>query len=111
MVWEKLGVLTIVGLGMPSGVYMLNECLSWKFKSLSTRKLCEDHTITRVTGTTFDGGNKATVVCKHNTYWTTPASNKILLHRMAFNIRHTWVGPAICKLKGMPPTTFTDDHL
>lgn len=82
---EKLGIVAILTLGMPSGVYMLNECVSWKFQTHGNQ----------VIGTTHGGGNR-TVVTHLNgapqdshTKWIT------------YSIRHSVIGSMICKLKGI----------
>lgn len=92
--WEKLGVTCILGVGMPSGVYMLNELMEWRFKR--SLRFEGSQYVTRVNGTFFN--ETVNLAVKHERHDQHAAVSRDL-ERV---IRHSWVGNFIWKLKSRP---------
>jgi len=94
--WEKLGTIAVVGLGMPSGVYMLNSLIEWKFTNHST---FNPHNHTFTTSTTGVYGNKR--ICLHLEH-TNLANHQPISDDLERIIRHPMVGKFVWKIKCRP---------
>ena len=108
---EMLKVLGLLSLGMPAGVFMLNECIVWNFTNHSSWNPLTNKMVTKVTGRTFGNSNVCTVVCEHGFEWTEPKKCAQLHSEMQKCIQHSWVWPMISKANGIPPITVSDNHV